>query len=112
MLSPMFDHDGRVAYIIPWATDITDRKKAENELLEKQEQLRLALEAADQGTWEFKLNNRLINISQRLAFIFGLESPDQLTSEENWRNFVIEQDQLLIQTAIQIAMVPKNWTMC
>jgi PAS domain-containing protein len=74
MLSPMFDHDGRVAYIIPWATDITDRKKAENELLEKQEQLRLALEAADQGTWEFKLNNRLINISQRLAFIFALRA--------------------------------------
>jgi PAS domain S-box-containing protein len=101
MLSPMFGPDGRVAYLIPCATDITERKKAEKELLKKEERLGLALEAADQGTWEFILDNRCMNISQQLALIFGLESCDQLTSEENWRSFVVEQDQLLIQNAIE-----------
>jgi PAS domain S-box-containing protein len=40
MLSPMFGTDGRVEYLIPSATDITERKKAEDALQESEHRYR------------------------------------------------------------------------
>lgn len=45
------DDEGRPAYLIAVIEDISERKAAEQNLLESREQLRLALEAAGAGAW-------------------------------------------------------------
>jgi PAS domain S-box-containing protein len=104
MLSPMFGDDGRVAYLIPSAIDITERKRAEQALHESEERLHLALKAAEQGTWELALDTRRVHISERAAEIFGLETPAQLTHQKDWRSVVFKEDQAAIKQAIEMGL--------
>src|SRR5262249_46803541 len=52
--------------------DITDRKSAEAALREREEQLRLALEAAHMGTWDWDLVAGTVAISEHVEAMFGL----------------------------------------
>jgi PAS domain S-box-containing protein len=70
--------DGRIEYAISQIIDITDRKLMEQMLREREEQLRLALEAAHQGTWDWNLVTSTVTVSEQVEVMFGL-SPGTLT---------------------------------
>ncbi|NJO81396.1 MAG: PAS domain S-box protein [Blastochloris sp.] len=75
MLAPARDIEGRVAYIIPSATDISERIAVERTLREREHHLSLALEAAQMGTWEIDLQSRVVLRSATTDLLFGL-TPD------------------------------------
>lgn len=74
MYQPVFDVAGNVTGIFIEGSDVTDLKKVEIELLEKDLQLQLALEAAGIGVWESTVaGDTFINIREddRAAYLLG-----------------------------------------
>ncbi|TGK04764.1 PAS domain S-box protein [Leptospira semungkisensis] len=56
--------------------DITERRQAQNDLMESEERLRLALNASKMGTWSWNLVDGSVYWSSDTAAIFGLQTVD------------------------------------
>ncbi len=71
--SPVRDDEGVVVGASKIARDITEIKRFQAEQERLAYTLRLALAAADQGTWEWEPETDLITLSDRAAEIYGLQ---------------------------------------
>lgn len=71
----------RFSYIVE---DISDRKRVEESLRKSEGRLRLAMEAAKLGTWEYDLVSGEIFESDRLQEIYGLELNQMHETLEHW----------------------------
>jgi len=69
----MRDASGAPAGILEINRDITERKTAEQALAENRTHLRLALEAAQLGTWELDLASGSVTASRQTQAMFGFE---------------------------------------
>jgi PAS domain S-box-containing protein len=58
---PIFDKSGNVVSICGITTDITERKKEEQELVELKEKLELAITAGNLGLWEWYLDGNQVD---------------------------------------------------
>ena len=65
------DADGNVSGYATVTRDLTERNKAENLLLASEERRRLALEAAELGTWHVNTETRMTQTDARFRAIFG-----------------------------------------
>jgi PAS domain S-box-containing protein len=86
--SPIRNEQGEIVGSLSMVTDITDRKQMEEDLREKEERLRLALETADLNYWDWDvLNDRVIwsvsshqetygTVPSTLDEVFALIHPD------------------------------------
>src|SRR5207244_6150399 len=54
--------------------DVTERKREDEALRQSEEQLRLALEAANMGAWEYQIQAGTIKWSSGLAAIHGMDA--------------------------------------
>ena len=72
--------------------DITDRKEAENELREKEERFKLAMEASKDGLYEWDLETREIYYSPGWKRMLGYE-PDELPNDFSvWEKLTKPED--------------------
>lgn len=97
-ISPIKDPDGRIIGASKIARDITKQKKAERIIHEKDEHLRMAIESAKLGTWEYDPINSILKCSEESKKMCGLApgiDPDfQLITEhiyEEDKNLFFEQ---------------------
>ena len=79
---PLFNSAGHVIGGVNVMIDITEQKKAAQELQEGEERLRLATEAAELGTWDFDLLTGEFLSSERHQQIIGYES--QSNNHHGW----------------------------
>jgi PAS domain S-box-containing protein len=70
--SPWFAEDGTFKGYIGSVIDITDRKQAEMRVREAEDRLRLALDAADLGTWDFNPTSGELKWDECCKAMFGL----------------------------------------
>jgi PAS domain S-box-containing protein len=82
--------------------DITERKRAEEKLRKNEERLRLALQAAAAGTWEWDLRTQKNVWSEETWRLYGLE-PDCEPSYETWRRAIHPDDREHVERAVQEA---------
>ena len=98
---PLMNNDGAVTEWFGMASDVTARKQAQEALRASEEQRRLALDAAELGTWHVEPATRATKTDARFRAIFG-------TTEE-WTDYlqvfaVIHPDDLsLVQDAVAAA---------
>ncbi|WP_246523586.1 PAS domain S-box protein [Gemmata palustris] len=88
--APIRDPDGRVGGAVLVFRDITERKHEEHERERLAETLRLAVGAADFGTWEWNPKTDRISLSDRAVAIYGTDPGPTHTRE--WMRRVIHPD--------------------
>ena len=95
--------EGQVRQILGMATDITERKQAEDRLRDSEERLRLALEGADLGSWDVDVRTGEAVWNRRHALMQGYKPESGPVSMEQWRRLVHPDDLGRVTAAIEWA---------
>ena len=111
---PLLDKEGQTFAVCGIATDITGRKKAENELRRvkdeieiNEERFRKAQEAGHIGSWEYNLQTNEFWGSDEAKRIYNLDVNKKEFPEEEVMNIVVEEDRDIVNQAM-IDLVQKN----
>ena len=81
-LSPIHAADGTPSHVLALIEDISSRRAAHEALREREQQLRLALDAANAGTFAFDVARNVIQFSTRCRELYGF-TPEQTIRAED-----------------------------
>jgi two-component system, cell cycle sensor histidine kinase and response regulator CckA len=98
-----WNESGDLVRVLGVAVDVTDRKLAEEELVRSEETLRLALEAARLGAWDWNVETGELQWTPGLYEIFGVEPASFEPSYETMFAGLHPDDRSRIETEIQQA---------
>ncbi|WP_423146215.1 ATP-binding protein [Rubrolithibacter danxiaensis] len=71
----LYETDEKITGVMAVAVEVTDQVEARHKVEEAEERARLAIEAADVGTFDLNLESHEMITSARLDTIFGIEEP-------------------------------------
>jgi PAS domain S-box-containing protein len=77
--APLFDAESNPSGIIITVNDVTEKVEARKSVEHSEERLRLAVEAADMGTFDWDLETEQFFSSDRLKEIFGFDPKENIT---------------------------------
>jgi len=100
----MRDLNGKVTGTLCSAEDITERKQTEEALQESEERLRVALSAAQMGTWRWDPVTNQDTRDASLNLILGLEAVESTQPVEDFLHFVHPEDRDMTNEEIQRAI--------
>jgi len=89
-----------------WGTqrDVTALIEAEERREESEKRLRMALSAADMGTWDWELSTGRLQCSPELNRIFGLEEKESFGSHLSHAQFIVEEDRAHVRRSVFVAI--------
>ncbi|MBU1168021.1 MAG: response regulator [Proteobacteria bacterium] len=99
--------DGRRA-VISMAKDITQRKKAEEALIESEERLRMTLEATKTATWDWEIKNDQWHASPHYHTLLGYNPDPDFSDREVWLERVHPDDRGLVKEKIERILSGKD----
>jgi PAS domain S-box-containing protein len=112
--SPILDDNGSLVAVLAMITDITSRKHAEEEktrliasLQENEERLRLALDAARMGIWEWNILTKQVSWSDRNEQLFGIAPGSFRGTYDAFLESVHPEDRELVNQSISRAVAQK-----
>jgi len=88
----IYDKTDQPIWTIGLNLDVTERKLAEEQLRQREEQLRLALDAARMGFWDRNLQTGQITCSYHLQHLYGLDAKTTQISYETFLEMVHPED--------------------
>ncbi len=80
--------------------DITDRKKAEEELMESEIRLTAAIEGTEAGIWDWDMVQNQVYFSPQWKAMLGYEEAEIENSFEGWKNLWHPDDAVAIEKAV------------
>jgi diguanylate cyclase (GGDEF)-like protein/PAS domain S-box-containing protein len=104
---PLLDEGGSHDEELFVATEITRHKQAEDLLRQSEEKLRLALDAAEQGTWDWDIVDDELVWSEKCKSLYGI-SPDAAMNYPLFLNAIHPDDRDRIVYAIKQALEQKT----
>jgi len=91
--------DGSPLYLISQVQDINARKQAEEELRANRERLQLAVSSANDGLWDWNLDEDTLFVSRRSCEIVGLDGVDREMVPGDWMCRVHPDDVAMVAAA-------------
>ncbi|MFO0928770.1 MAG: PAS domain S-box protein [Gemmataceae bacterium] len=110
MLNPMVDDQGRVTHLIPSAIDITERKRAEQELRQSEDRFRLLADAMPQVVWIADARGAVQYYNTRVEAFFGMRR--EADGTWRWQPAIHPDDLAATETAWQTAVVNRTPYQC
>jgi PAS domain S-box-containing protein len=105
IFSPVFDESGEVEVIAGTTRDVTARKQAEEAQRELAERLRMALEAARLGWWQYDGSTGKVYCDERVRAMYALDEGVQDLATMRAR--VHPEDKPLLENAFRTATDPQ-----
>ncbi|WP_446418162.1 PAS domain-containing protein [Coleofasciculus sp.] len=99
--------DGTPLRLVGVVSDISDRKQAETALKESEDRLRLAIESAQLGTWDWNLTTNQLTWDAGCKAMFGLP-PEAKISIETFFEGLHPDDRQRVEQVIQGSVNPAN----
>jgi PAS domain S-box-containing protein len=96
--------DGSARFIIASMLDISERKAMEDQLIESEERLRLALQAANDGLWDWHIPSGEVYFSPRYYTLLGYEPGEFPASYESWRSLLHPDDLAATEAGVARAL--------
>ena len=90
--TPLRDGNGAIVGVVNMTVDISELKKAQRALAERNMQLALAGKAGLVGTYAHDFNSELMQISEGYAAIHGLPEGTTESSRSEWKRRVLPED--------------------
>ncbi|MFL6693185.1 MAG: PAS domain-containing protein [Ramlibacter sp.] len=105
--APIYDEDGHITGIFCEGQDVTESHAAQQALREKEEQLRLATEAAEVGLWDLDMNRGEMFWPPRVKAMFGI-SPDKPVTMADFYGNLHPEDRERVTSAFAAAADPRR----
>lgn len=102
------DSSGKALRMIGTHTDITLRKEQEKLLLESENRLKLALEGANEGLWDWDVVDDKMFYSQSWSDLIGFESSKIENSLQWWLKQIHLDDLALFKKALELHLATKT----
>jgi len=99
--SALYDEVGKSIGCFGMFTDITERKRVEEALLQNRERLQLALDAANDGLWDWRLDTGEAYFSPRYYTMLGYEPDEFPAGFESFSALLHPDDLSLITETVQ-----------
>ncbi len=87
--------------------ELTERQQTEKALRQSEERLRLALDAAHTGIWDWDIATNRVSWSEEVTAIFGLRPGEFSGAYEDYLKLIHPQDAEAVQRAITAALAEK-----
>lgn len=97
------DAHGKPVRLVGTHTDITIRKKAQDILAESEQRLRLALDGAQMGTWQFDPKTQLGLASERTCELYGFPPTSGLLHVDVFMQRIHPDDRELVRQQLETA---------
>lgn len=104
---PVFEQNGSIREWIGVHTDVSDRQQAEAALRQSEDRLRMAIESAQLGTWDWNLIANKLTWDDGCKAMFGLP-PDAESSIEIFFEGLHPDDRERIEQIIQSSLNPAS----
>jgi len=101
------DSEGRTVRLVGICHDVTERKRAEEALREREERLALTIEAADIGTWDWDPRTGDLQCSRRCKELFGLPE-DARVDMQIWARAIHPDDRERILGLVEWVGKPES----
>ena len=97
---PAYDKEGSIQGIIISSKEITAAKRVQRGLLQSEERLQFALEAAAQGAWDWNLQTNEVIYSSSYKKLYGFEDGDLKDHVSEWMTRIHPDDQKKMQASV------------
>ena len=97
--TPILDSNGKVIAIASLAQDVTQQRRAQDDLKESKQQLELALQGADLGLWDWHVKTGENFINRRWATMLGYKMKDIKADVDFWEHLVHPKDLSIVKRA-------------
>lgn len=101
---PMIDDSGEFRGVLASGSDITERKRREDQLREREKQLSSAEQIARFGSWSWEVNSDCVQWSDELYRIYGLRPQSQEISLERYLSLVHPDDRNRVKRQVESAL--------
>lgn len=97
---PVLDKNGNVTQVLEALTDVTRKKEMADTLKKNAERLKLALEAASDGLWDWNVQTGEVYFSPRYYTMLGYEPYELPQAYETWAKLLHPEDRKPIEEKI------------
>jgi PAS domain S-box-containing protein len=103
--APLRSARGEVYAALAVSYDISDRKQAEEKLRESETQMRLVVEAAEMGTWDWNLRTGAVRWNEQHFRLFGREPEEErVLSYRDFESGVHPDDREMVRERLEQAI--------